>query len=567
MLRKFFAFVLSISFFGIVGASAQETGKTLQTERQFEQERLLRQRLEKEKESPQIEQKQEPVQPGAPAAEKVLIKSIKVSGATILTQDEVSSIVAEYEGKELSLAEIQKVADLITEAYRLKGYVTSRAYLPPQKILEGVLEIRVVEGLTGDIEIKGNRFFRTSLIRRGVELLKGEAFNYNDLRANLSKLNEHPDRSVRAVLVPGKEPGTTDVVLEVTDRLPMHIGFLWDNFGSRYLRKDRYSVLLKHNNLLGFDDIMTFQYQLADAQDYQLLSTRYLFPLKNNKTKLGFYASRSKLALGKEYKDVMARGKSRYYSLYAIHELVGKQDLTVSLNAGFDYLDVFNFQLTDEQSRDRLRIAKVGVDVDYADRWGGRTILSPEFDFGISSIMGGLETKDPRASRSGSGGKFVKSTVNLIRLQSMPWSTMLLWKNQAQFSPNILTASGQFQLGGISNVRGYPAGEVVGDAGYAMTLEWSVPPYFLRKGWKVPLSKATFYDALRFVGFYDFGTVQLNRPLAGEEEHETLSAYGCGLRFYLPENFSLRADFAWPIDRTPSDGNHFHPWIQVTKEF
>jgi hemolysin activation/secretion protein len=204
--------------------------------------------------------------------------------------------------------------------------------------------------------------------------------------------------------------------------------------------------------------------------------------------------------------------------------------------------------------------------LDLTDKFG-RTIITNEVDFGIPDIMGGLEKQDAKASRSGAGGKFIKDTLNLLRLQRMPFNSQLLWKNQFQFSPYILTAAEQFQIGGVADVRGYPPAEHVGDKGYNTTLEWSFPVYFIPKEIKVPLFRVKLYDALRLVTFYDWANVDLRRPQAGEEKKETLSSIGCGLRFNLPGGFSIRIDFAWPLDKRASDNNHLHTWVEASKGF
>jgi hemolysin activation/secretion protein len=271
--------LLAFSFTSGILVFAQKVGEIEKIEREIEKERLLREKIEKEKEEPVIEEPVPEVVPPAPA-EKIFIKKINVKGATLLSQKEIEEIILPFENKELTLRQMQKVVNLITDAYRRQGYVTSRAYLPPQKIKESILEIRVIEGITGEIDIKGNRYFRTSLLEKKITLKKGEVFNYNILREDLRRINEHPDRRCRAVLMAGKEPGTTDIILEVKDRFPVHIGFEWDNFGSRYIEKDRYRLTLTHNNLLGLDDILTVQYQLAEADTYRLYSLRYLFSLQ-----------------------------------------------------------------------------------------------------------------------------------------------------------------------------------------------------------------------------------------------------------------------------------------------
>ena len=486
-------------------------------------------------------------------------------GSTLLSAKEIKDIISGYENKELALDEMQKVADAITDAYRQKGYVTSRAYLAPQKIVGGNLEIRVIEGFTGDIQVKGNRYFKTELYRKKIALKRGDPFNYEMLRKGMSSINELPDRNAKAVLSPGKEAGTTDVILEAKDRLPIHIGFDWDNFGSRYIEENRFRTTLTDNNLFGRDDIFVLQYQLSEGDHYKLLMLRYLFPVNDN-LQIGFFTARSYLDLGKELEVLNARGKSTYYSLYATQTLINKENMNLSLSLGFDYKDIFNFQGGDEQSRDRMRVLKLGAEWDMSDKYG-RTLVTNEIDFGIPHLMGGLHRKDAHASRTGAGGKFVKDVLYILRLQKMPWESMLLWKNQFQFTNNILTGAEQFQIGGIINVRGYPPAEVVGERGYAMTWEWSFPPYFISKGIKVPLSKAKLYDALRFVAFYDWANTALKRPQLDEQKNRTLRSIGCGLRLNLPEDFSIRLEFAWPLDNKPSNGNNVQTLASVVKNF
>ena len=123
--------------------------------------------IQKPRKKPGIEEEKTPAEavPVLPS-EKTIIKKIVVTGATILGEKEIGDIVAPFENKELPLSEMQKVADLITDAYRTKGYITSRAYIPPQKIEGNQFEIKVVEGKMGDVDVKGNRYYKSSLFKK-----------------------------------------------------------------------------------------------------------------------------------------------------------------------------------------------------------------------------------------------------------------------------------------------------------------------------------------------------------------------------------------------------------------
>jgi len=64
---------------------------------------------------------------------------------TLLSDEDLKKIVSQYEGKELYLSEMQKVTELITDAYKKKGYETSEAHLPAQTIQDNILTIKVIE--------------------------------------------------------------------------------------------------------------------------------------------------------------------------------------------------------------------------------------------------------------------------------------------------------------------------------------------------------------------------------------------------------------------------------------
>ena len=158
---KVILFLFIISVFISVSAFAQ-VSTVEKTEREVEKEKELRQKIETERKKPQIEE-QLPAEQAPPAreGEKILIKRINVTGATLVSLVELDRIIGQFENRELSVKDMQRAADTITDLYRRKGYVTSRAYIPPQKIEAGVLEIRVVEGTTGDFQVKGNKYFKT----------------------------------------------------------------------------------------------------------------------------------------------------------------------------------------------------------------------------------------------------------------------------------------------------------------------------------------------------------------------------------------------------------------------
>ncbi len=555
-------FLFSLSSLAQV-PSSQTAGGILQQEKIQEKEKKLKERIQKKKEKAE-KAKVEEISPKE-VGPKVLIKTIKVEGATLIKEKDIQNITSQYEGKELSLSDMQKIADLITDEYRKKGYLTSRAYIPPQTIKKGVLIIRVIEGKAGSLKIEGNRYFRTSLLKKKLNVQPGKPLDYSNLQRSLTYINEHPDRTAKVVLVPGKTPGTTDIILKVKDNFPFHIGFAFDNFGSRYIERERYILTLEHNNLLGFDDKAYFKFQKSEYGWYKLENFRYSIPL-TNRIEAGFYYIHTKTKLAKDLEVLDARGKSTIAGIFLSNHIVDKENFDLTLNFGYDYKHIQNYLLGVEDSRDELRIFKTGFDLDETDKFG-RSIFTAELDIGVPDMFGGMPSKSNHSSRNGAGGKFYKGVFNLFRLQPGPWDSSFLWKNQAQFSAYNLVASEQFQIGGPYSVRGYTPAEYSGDKGYYTSFEWSLPPYFVPHNVKVPFFKDKFYNTFRIVLFYDWATTYLNKIAAGEKKHRTLRGCGFGFRLNLSHDFSARIEFGYPLGKTPADGDNVHRWIEVTKKF
>ncbi|HNQ50161.1 MAG TPA: ShlB/FhaC/HecB family hemolysin secretion/activation protein [Candidatus Omnitrophota bacterium] len=529
--------------------------------------------IQKKKE---LEKKIESARPGPDAAReevvpedagpRVKIDTIKVEGAVLLPPTVIDPITGTYQGRELSFREMQKIADLITDEYRKKGYATSRAYLPLQNVKQGILIIRVVEGKLGSMQIKGNRHFKTSLLEKKMDLGPSGYFDYSALQRAMVYINEHPDRKASATLVPGTAPGSTDVIVDVKDRLPVHVGFEYDNYGSRYINRNRYALVFEHNNLLGFDDKLFLKGQAAESDRMYLQQGRYsFFPLES--TEFGAYFVNSKVELGKEFEDLDSEGKAQVYGLFLNHQLLHDRLMDLRLTAGFDYKRLRNYQLGSQISRDNVRVLKAGGDLDLTDDWG-RNIFNVQVDQGIPDIMGGMKAKDELATRAGSGGKFTKGLFNIYRLQSLPMGMSFLWENNAQYTNYALVASEQFQMGGPGSVRGYAPAEYSGDSGFYTSPELSIPVYFLPKDVTVPRSDVKWYDANRLVVFFDYAQASLNNPQAGEKKHPCLKGWGFGWRLNIKDNLTFRVEVGYPIgDEMPSDGDHAHPWVELTTKF
>lgn len=122
----------------------QTIGTVSRDQKALEKQRAIDKQIKAKKKKSQIEENSKEAS-SVPEEKKVLIKTIVVEGATLLSDEDLKKIISQYEGKELYLSEMQKVTELITDAYRNKGYATSEAHLPAQTIQDNILTIKVIE--------------------------------------------------------------------------------------------------------------------------------------------------------------------------------------------------------------------------------------------------------------------------------------------------------------------------------------------------------------------------------------------------------------------------------------
>ena len=66
----------------------------------------------------------------------IAVKDIEILGNTVF-ESELEAIVAPLEGREIPLEQILELRDQLTEYYLERGYASSGAFLPPQKLTDG----------------------------------------------------------------------------------------------------------------------------------------------------------------------------------------------------------------------------------------------------------------------------------------------------------------------------------------------------------------------------------------------------------------------------------------------
>ncbi len=187
------------------------------------------------------------------------VRGYHVNGNTVLQPDNFG-MLTNYTGTNVDFPRLREGLVQLQTRYRDLGYPTISVTLPPQKLTNGVVQVKVVEGRLSKIDITGNHYYSDNNVRRALpSLTTNILLNTNWFQPELDQANANRDRQIYPVIGPGPDPGTTELTLKVKDQLPLH-GRVEINDksqpGTPLLRLDtalQYDNLWQYENQIGFD--------------------------------------------------------------------------------------------------------------------------------------------------------------------------------------------------------------------------------------------------------------------------------------------------------------------------
>lgn len=521
---------------------------------------------------PQEEQQPRPALRGTSTL-KVTVKQFKISGNRIYSEAELLTAVADQYGKVLDFDGLNDAATAVRAYYRARGYFLAQAYLPAQQIRDGVVEIAVLEGRVGIVELKlapGARL-RPEFARGVLEehLKTGDPITETGLERPLLLLSDLPNVVVSSEIGPStKSIGAADLRVNVKESASGTLSGYADlvNSGNRFTGEWNLGISLNGNNLTGFGDQVAFR---ATMSDERMLFARaaWTVPVGYNGARVGLSYSEFDYRLAKDFAALEGHGEGGVLTAFGLYPFVRTRNANLIAQASYetktlkDRVDTTN--IVDDR---RINTFKLGLVGDVRDRIFGGALNS----FSVSYTDGDLSLLTPSVLASDqsarglfTNGKFAKTNFDARRLQLISENVNMLLALSGQLANKNLSSAERMSLGGANGVRGYPTGEGVGDTGFLFTTELRyLPPKF-----------QIWSGDVTFSGFYDAGRVKVNvLPIPGTTPNfRGLSSYGLGVSVGKDNDFLLKTSLAWRGENeTPvadSARREPHVWVQAIKWF
>ncbi|MDE3060679.1 MAG: ShlB/FhaC/HecB family hemolysin secretion/activation protein [Pseudomonadota bacterium] len=497
-----------------------------------------------------------PAPPGADQMHFVLSR-IVLEGAHRYPEHELLAPYQSLIGTEIPLSKIYDAASDIARRYREDGYAFVNVEVPPQRIENGIVRIRVVEGFIARVVMEG--VDETSILKNTEEqIVAMRPLQVRTLEEILLLLNDLPGLNVKAVVEPDPIDATEGALLLrlTAERKPVSAGVSVDNYSSRYTGRWQITPQVQYNDMFtAYDKTVLAGVSSIPDSLARYFSVQHSIQL-DLRTSVTFNAAFSHSEPGYKLAVDGIISNARDFSVTIYHALLRTREKNASINLKLDANNPSSDILDDTPLyRDRIRALRLGGSFDMVDPWQGVDLFTATLSKGLN-ILDARPTGSFDLSRAQGRSDFTKLEWSASRLSNIGGGFSLYALTQGQYATSPLLSSEQFGYGGQLIGKAYDPSEITGDRGVSFTTE-------LRYD-NVPEIRGA--KAQPFL-FYDIGKVwNLSRG------SNNISAASAGAGFHLQINQRMygSATIAWPLTRKPQAaqaGNAFAPRIGVSLSY
>lgn len=268
------------------------------------------------------------------------VKNIKIVGNKKIDTATLHALVADAEGKSLTLTQLNELAARITDYYSSHGFALARAYIPAQVIKDGVVHIKIVAARYGKTILDNRSRVNDPLLTATLAPLQsGQDIGQAGLDHVLLLLSDVPGVVVNATLKPGEAVETADLLVNTTPGPAVSGNVVLDNYGNRYTGRERIGGTVDFINPLRHGDALSLScLSSGNGMNYGRLAYESL--LNGQGTHMGGSWSVLSYTLGDTLASLDAHGTAQVQSLWAKHPLVRSRDVNLNGQIQYDRLQL-----------------------------------------------------------------------------------------------------------------------------------------------------------------------------------------------------------------------------------
>lgn len=503
--------------------------------------------------------------PTREAALQFDILVFNVRGNSVLSEDEIATAVYPFLGPGRQIADAEAARAALERAYQSRGFLSVVVSLPPQSVAQAELTLDVIEAQIHQRTITGSQFHLPSVIARQTpSLAPGNVPNFEDMQAELARVQSSADLQITPVITPSDDPRKLGIELKVQDQLPLHASVEVNSKQSFNTHRGRMEAALHYDNLFQRGHSIGVNWNgaptaLSDANTWVLT---YALPWQRDPGAAEDRVSASLVHSGSETPTSLGGATVVRGDTLGLRWRAALPSRDTTFSHGFSVTaDFKNTRQNNRLNNDGL-VAGDGAAAGDADtlRYGTLALAYDLYSNGTDGVRSSLEASlvlglpglaartvpcngrnldQFECKRAGASPRF--QVLRLNASQQRPVFGKWEWtvQAQAQLAADPLVSGEQFGAGGQGSVRGYFEYEQVGDQGLTLRSELATPPWALGKGF-----------ALHGLAFAEGAWLKVNQPLPAEQGQIDMASVGLGLRLRGGTGLQARLDLAMPLRDT-----------------
>lgn len=453
------------------------------------------------------------------------------------------------EKRGITIGQIESVANAITRFYRKRGFVLAKAYIPKQHVRDGIVNLTVLLGMLGDVDVHGNNIYSAKQLKAVFSGMMDKPVTNTAVEQNLFLINNFPGIVVDGYFEPGYQVGDTRLNINVKSESRYNADIRVDNHGTPESGLYRFYVDAQINNALGMADMLQASYLKAvhpNNTDYYKLD--YELNLFSPRFRLGLETSKNQFIVDQ---SAIASNVNLHGNVYVnaarlkfiqTQTRVSSENYTLRFEKVKSDLQIGNIPDVNNALDEKLTNISLAYNFDFLKEkskhlhQGTVRVTSGKFDFGVKPGQK-------------SSYKFMNVDYSLLTFWNVPLfdaNTRVIYRTGLQYAGINLSPIVRYSLAGPTRARGYSPSIFTADDAAYLGIDWlfNSPDWF-----DFNITKSVnFKKITRPFLFADYAYgVQHSLNPGDANATASLSDAGMGLQFAYNNKFSGDLMVAFPI--------------------
>ncbi|HXQ53584.1 MAG TPA: POTRA domain-containing protein [Stellaceae bacterium] len=490
---------------------------------------------------------------------RFVLRGVRFEGNTAIDSATLAGVAAPFLGKTVGTADLEELRRRVTVAYVERGYITSGAVLPDQRVSDGLVLFRIVEGAVTRIDVTGTKALDPDYVRDRLQRGIDRPVNIGEVERQLQLLLQDPNIArLNLELLPGVTPGEATLSANAAEAQRFSLGATVAN-------DEPPSIGGVHGE---FDGIVRNVIGRGDALGLRLGRTGGLddggllwaVPVTAADTTLSArFDYNQATVLDQAFVPLNVVSTVKTIGIGITQPVYRTVERRLTLGMEIDWRDSqttllgMPFSFTPGVENGRARATVLRLSQDWIDRELDQVFAARStFNVGLP-MLGATVTDQPPT------GRFLSWLGQMQYVRRVIGQSQLIARADVQLSHDPLFSFEQIAIGGATTVRGYRENTLVRDNAVILSLEGRIPIFDLTL--PRPFGE-DLHGPIELAPFADWGR-GWNSELPTLRPSD-ISSVGLGLRWEAEQGWLAQLYYGYAlrvIHQTPYDlqdsGVHF----------